>query len=144
MVANDNVGIELIKQYIKKYGWEFDFSEEGVIFTDFLTQTDIRFFLIIRLADPWLRINIPDFLEVKKDQSLSGLSKNLLKLNYLSRQAFFSITDKNDIALCLDLYTGAGLMYENFETAMDTITYMAEKSFGPLMAFLSRSNEKDF
>ncbi|MCK5019496.1 MAG: YbjN domain-containing protein, partial [Candidatus Peribacteraceae bacterium] len=138
------IGLDNIKDFLKRYGWQFKEVEKDIILTDFVTKEDnINFIIIIRFAPPWIRINIPAFLEIPNEEALTKLSKHLVKLNYLTRQAYFSLTEKDDLTLCIDLYMKKGLVYEQFEAALDILTYVTEKSFTSLMDFINNTKETE-
>ena len=128
------MNILTIEGYLKKYGWEFHQSEDDVILTDFMSE-DIEavFLVVIQLASPWLRLSIPAYLPLQTDKPCLDLCQQILKMNYLSRQVYFALGNSNEFILCTDLYVGSGLVYETFEIALDSLTYVAETAYTPLM-----------
>ncbi len=139
MAEYNEFNLDVIKNYLGKYGWEYREVNTDILITDFLNEgIEKNFPLFIRFSPPWIRINIPTFLDIKDESKLTELALHLLRLNYLTRKAFFALTEKDDLTLCMDLFVGNGLDYEHFEAALDIITYVAESSYPPLMEYIAQ------
>jgi len=126
-----------LESYLNQYGWSFEKQDENILVTGFVSESsDEKFLLIIELLSPWLRFRIPFYLPTPIQSKWDYIAKELLKVNYNSRQVYFGISDDEGIVLMTDIFIGLKLSYEAFEVAIDLITYVAETSFLPLMNFL--------
>jgi len=130
-----------LENYLDRYGWNFEKQEENTLITGFISESSKeKFLLIIELLPPWLRFRIPFYLPTPIQSNWDHIAKELLKLNYNSRQVYFGISDDEGIVLITDTFMGLDLTYDAFEVAVDLITYVAETSFLPLMSFLDSAN----
>ena len=126
-----------LESYLNQYGWSFEKQDENILVTGFVSESsDEKFLLIIELLSLWLRFRIPFYLPTPIQSDWDYITRELLKVNYSSRQVYFGISDDEGIVLITDIFIGLNLSYEAFEVAIDLITYVAETSFLPLMSLL--------
>jgi len=137
------ISITYLENYLNTYGWSFEKQEDNIILTGFLSESsNEKFLLVIQLSPPWLRFSIPFYLPLSNSSDWNDLAKQLLKINYLSRQVYFGISEEEGIVLSTDIFVEYGLTYEIFETAVDSLTYVAESSFLPLINFMNEASIK--
>lgn len=133
-----------LESYLNQYGWSFEKQDENILVTGFISEnSEEKFLLIIELLSPWLRFRIPFYLPTPIQPNWDHIAKELLKVNYNSRQVYFGISDDEGIVLITDVFIGLNLSYEAFEVAIDLITYVAETSFLPLMNLLDSENMQE-
>jgi hypothetical protein len=136
------ISIDTLQDYLRKYGWQYQRQENDTLLAEFICDSSDEVFLIVfQLSPPWLRICIPVYLPILRERVSLELSQKLLELNYASRQIFFAISEAGDISLCADIYIAHDVNYEVFEISIDSITYVAEESFVPLMNLISFQDE---
>ena len=138
---NSMASLTELENYLNQYGWSFERQGENALITGFISESsEEKFLLIIELLPPWLRFRIPFYLPTPIQSNWDYIAKELLKLNYNSRQVYFGISDDEGIVLIIDVFMELDFSYDTFEVAVDLITYVAETSFLPLMSFLDSVN----
>lgn len=113
-----------LENYITRYGWIYKRYDEALVAAVGSDAGD--FPVAFQLSPPWLRLSAP-ILAPGRDRTIEYYTK-LLELNERARLVRFAISETGSIMLCVDLYTNPPPTFEQFQLALDVLTYYAETS----------------
>ena len=126
---------EQLIEYVSRYGWTPEAAEDNTLLLSFLSDDGAAAFPItLQLEDEWLRMTIPVFLPDVPDETWPDVARLAFLISNENRMARFVMLDNGRLAVCNEVFTRDGLAYEQFEVALDTLTYLAEHAQPRLLA----------
>jgi hypothetical protein len=124
--------------HLTTYGWTPSASEENTLLVTFLSDDEAAAFPItIQVEDAWVRMTIPVFLPEAPAETWPEVAQLAFQISNENRMARFVMLGNGQLAVCNELYAPNDLPYEQFEVALDTLTYLAEHAQPRLLALLN-------
>lgn len=122
---SDEVVTKII-EYLRSYGWESTKEHDKEILVRFLGEkSDTEFHLIVDIESSWVILTIWPYLPLLPVGKETEALQLLCKKNFDMKLARLAMTDKGDVALCVDVPTD--LLSESFfHLALDIISYYAD------------------
>lgn len=116
--------IETIKGFLDKYGWKYDGLSDNTIVSGFMGEKS-KFTLFVKADDDWLILSISPFVGGLKPECSVNIFKYLAQLNFHATLVKFSVDDKNNILLTVELPAN-GLTFESFVTSLEALCFYAD------------------
>ncbi len=119
---------KLVDELLAESGWRVERIADDTWRSSFRGKNG-RFPVYVKLAPDLVTFTVLPFLRSPEAQETAdSLYKRLLELNQQLMMAKFSIDDDLDIVLSVE-YPTADLDKSEFEDALDTLTYYADKHY---------------
>jgi tetratricopeptide (TPR) repeat protein len=125
----------LIEEYLEKGGWSFERIGKQIWRSSF--EGENRFFpFTVHISEDVIHFTIVPFISSLGDSIGNPLLvRELLKMNGQMKLAKFMINDLGEIGLAVEFPAGH-LDYEEFKSALDSLTLYADRHYSHLMDFL--------
>ena len=129
---------EQLIQHVTTYGWKPEAAEDNTLLMNFLSDDEaVAFPITMQIEDDWLRMTIPVFLPEVPEETWPDVARLAFLISNENRMARFVMLGNGQLAVCNEVYAREGLAYEQFEVALDTLTYLAEHAQPRLLALLN-------
>jgi len=121
---------EIVSEFLKQYGWEYETDEEEFLVTGFRGETG-TFRIFIQVDDAWVILAIVPFTPAPVSGCRDRLCRFLLRLNYEINLAKVGVDDEGDVVLLVEMRS-EGLCFEDFAGALDALSFYADEYYLPL------------
>jgi hypothetical protein len=125
----DNIDdVNKIKAFFNQYGWNLEQQDEITLVSRFEGDSNIVFSVYVVVNEDWIIITISPFVANVCDECRIKLSYYLAQLNYHVMLAKFSMADRGDVILTVELPL-PGLTFDAFVIGLEALCFYADDQF---------------